>query len=58
MRQTQSLSPTVTGKIVAHDKAIVLGGRPARNARGREMSVGDASEEGTVKGENLGRWEG
>ena len=24
----------------------------------REMSVGNASEEGTVRGENLGRWKG
>ena len=35
VRQTQSLSPIVTGKKVALDKAIVLGGRPARNARGK-----------------------
>ena len=35
VRQAQSLSPIVTGKKVAHDKAIVLGGRPACNARGK-----------------------
>ena len=35
VRQTQSLSPIVTEKKVAHDKAIVLGGWPARNTRGK-----------------------
>ena len=39
VRQTQSLSPIVTGKKAAHDKAIVLGGQPVCNARGnRDVS--------------------